>query len=104
MSNPFYRVIKDQPTNIMVLIRTAVLRSESPVFLLSFTQALADFIKHINPKVQKSKPQEPHMSGHLWDDLVKIQCGTARRSLTLEVSDYRRKFPTVLLQGLAQLV
>ena len=51
MSNPCYRVIKDQPTNIMVEIRPAIPRCESPAVLLSFARAPADFINHVNPIV-----------------------------------------------------
>ena len=37
-------------------------------------------------------------------NFVKIRCGVTRQSLTLEMSDYRRMFPTMLLQGVEALV
>ena len=49
MSNPCYCIVKDQPTNIMVEIHPVVPRLESPAVVLSFAQALADLIKHVNP-------------------------------------------------------
>ena len=73
MSAPCHRVIKDEPTNIMVEIRSAVPRTESTEFPLSFARALADLIKQVNPTVQRPKSKEPRTPRHLSDDLVKIQ-------------------------------
>ena len=39
----------------------------------SFAHALADFIKHVNPMVQRPKLKEPITPRHLYDDVIKIQ-------------------------------
>ena len=68
----------------MVAIRPAVPKSESAEFLLFFARALADWIMHVNPIVQRPNPKQPRA---LRLDVVKMQCGMTCRSLTLETSD-----------------
>ena len=86
MSGPQYRVIRDQPTSIMVDIRPAVLKTQSLEFLRSFADELADAIRHVNPTVQQLKRKEPITSRHLCDHFIKIQCDTTGRNVTLEMS------------------
>ena len=104
MTNRYYRMIKDQDTNLMVEIHGAVQRPECAELLMTFAWTLTIAIKHVNPTVQWPQPKQPSAPTHLYDDMVKIQCGTTGCSLTLEMSDYHKIFLTVLVQGLAQLL
>ena len=104
MSGPQYRVVKDQPTSIIVELRPAVPKARSLEFLRSFADELADAIRHLNPTVQQPKRKEPIMTRHLCHRTIKIQCGTTGCNLTLEMSDHARVVPKMLTQGSLQLL
>ena len=64
MSDPCCRVIKHQPTNIMVEIRPVAPRSQSVGFVV-LAQTVAALIKHVTPTVHRPKSKEPCTPLHL---------------------------------------
>ena len=51
-------------------------KTQSLETLRSFTDELADAIRHVNPTVQPPKRKKPITSRHMYDHIFKIQCGT----------------------------